>query len=353
MSDARQGAENLRATLHSLQGAVDAMRALHQLLLDRMSFVEEGGEIGTDREPLRRTEELRDEVQRNLAALNVEAKSGCSDEVIRGLKTYSVCTRQQRALIGDCVICQDTETTQGSIEFMELPCTHRFCSNCVIPWLRISNSCPICRSSVDCPRGGCASYTGLSIARRPLRPGTAGTAPLQRLVLPSDNRPVNAASSGPRPGTASLGQTYTRLGRPQSSSSHRLSLQRMTSPTASRDRKVEGPEIVGGRSLQLSQRPASASRHTVPLPQGSLPTPIVRHASRIGLPPRPTVVPRETEASSIRRSTSTITTESRRARRPNSGLSSLSRVLLAASLRQVEFPNTAPPLRVASAQRRK
>ena len=42
----------------------------------------------------------------------------------------------------ECVICKDS-FDEGTI-IRTLPCTHRFCQECIDPWLRQSKRCPIC-----------------------------------------------------------------------------------------------------------------------------------------------------------------------------------------------------------------
>jgi E3 ubiquitin-protein ligase RNF115/126 len=54
-----------------------------------------------------------------------------------------VCSNCQLEGIGDCAICKD-EFEKG-VDYLEMPCTHIFHPDCILPWLDIHNSCPVCR----------------------------------------------------------------------------------------------------------------------------------------------------------------------------------------------------------------
>ncbi|WCJ25675.1 RING/U-box superfamily protein [Euphorbia peplus] len=45
--------------------------------------------------------------------------------------------------VHDCAICLDEMNVGG--ESREMPCKHRFHSNCIVKWLGIHGSCPVCR----------------------------------------------------------------------------------------------------------------------------------------------------------------------------------------------------------------
>ncbi|KAF5745453.1 zinc finger family protein [Tripterygium wilfordii] len=47
---------------------------------------------------------------------------------------------------GDCVICLENWGAGGvDVVIKEMPCKHRFHSNCIEKWLRVHGSCPVCR----------------------------------------------------------------------------------------------------------------------------------------------------------------------------------------------------------------
>lgn len=46
----------------------------------------------------------------------------------------------------ECVICLDNFKANEKV--IHLPCTHRFHSNCLLPWLESNAQCPCCRTIV-------------------------------------------------------------------------------------------------------------------------------------------------------------------------------------------------------------
>jgi hypothetical protein len=66
-----------------------------------------------------------------------------SEETIQGIE--KVCVEREWEV--ECKICG--ERFEEGEEAKRILCEHLFHENCLVPWLRIKNSCPVCRKTVD------------------------------------------------------------------------------------------------------------------------------------------------------------------------------------------------------------
>ncbi|KAI0059466.1 hypothetical protein BV25DRAFT_1840317 [Artomyces pyxidatus] len=130
----------------------------------------------------------------------------------------------------DCAVCKEqfslhTEDPDEQV-VVTLPCKHPFHEGCIMPWLKSSGTCPVCRHQlVPQPEH---HTPGAGPAGDSTSPPT-GTTPPSASISPNNNRftsifdLMNAASSSSgltRSGNQSSSQTRTQPSQPSSSSQH-------------------------------------------------------------------------------------------------------------------------------------
>ena len=54
----------------------------------------------------------------------------------------------------ECAVCKDTFCVAHTV--ICLPCTHRFHEDCITPWLKTHNTCPVCRHALPTEEAGSA-----------------------------------------------------------------------------------------------------------------------------------------------------------------------------------------------------
>ncbi|XP_057210079.1 E3 ubiquitin-protein ligase RNF115 isoform X2 [Triplophysa rosa] len=67
-------------------------------------------------------------------------------EMISSLPTISISSEQAACQL-ECPVCREEYSTGESVR--QLPCLHCYHSNCIVPWLQLHDTCPVCRKSLD------------------------------------------------------------------------------------------------------------------------------------------------------------------------------------------------------------
>ncbi|XP_051949239.1 E3 ubiquitin-protein ligase RNF115 [Xyrauchen texanus] len=67
-------------------------------------------------------------------------------KMISSLPTVSISSEQAACRL-ECPVCREEYTVGESVR--QLPCLHCFHSNCIVPWLQLHDTCPVCRKSLN------------------------------------------------------------------------------------------------------------------------------------------------------------------------------------------------------------
>ncbi|XP_044127624.1 E3 ubiquitin-protein ligase RNF115 [Bufo gargarizans] len=67
-------------------------------------------------------------------------------EKISSLPTVTV-TQEQVDMGLECPVCKDDYTVSEQVR--QLPCNHFFHGDCIVPWLEMHDTCPVCRKSLN------------------------------------------------------------------------------------------------------------------------------------------------------------------------------------------------------------
>ena len=70
-----------------------------------------------------------------------------SEDKVNNLKREEVTENQMNKYKDkECTVCKDNYKVNETVVYM--PCNHNFHNDCLIPWLKIHNSCPVCRYQI-------------------------------------------------------------------------------------------------------------------------------------------------------------------------------------------------------------
>uniref|UniRef100_A0A1A7XRZ0 RING-type E3 ubiquitin transferase n=2 Tax=Iconisemion striatum TaxID=60296 RepID=A0A1A7XRZ0_9TELE len=69
-----------------------------------------------------------------------------TQEEISALPTVCISQEQIDCRLG-CPVCREEYCSGETVR--KLPCLHFFHNECIVPWLKLHNSCPVCRKSLD------------------------------------------------------------------------------------------------------------------------------------------------------------------------------------------------------------
>ncbi|CAN6696004.1 unnamed protein product [Malus baccata var. baccata] len=98
-----------------------------------------------------------------------------------------------------CAVCK--EAFELGSEAREMPCKHIYHPDCILPWLSMRNSCPVCRHELPADQNNRNSDPGLE----------EGTMGLTIWRLPGGGFAVGRFSGGRRPGERELPVVYTEM----------------------------------------------------------------------------------------------------------------------------------------------
>lgn len=137
-----------------------------------------GDYVMTERECVRRGEAdspegFNDVLERLMQATGPQGPLPASKTVIDGLPRFKLDEETlEKSTYKDCSICMD-DFKLGE-EVVRVPCGHIFHPDCLIPWLEVNGSCPVCRFSLV-PEDG--NRPTAAAAGSSTNPGSAAAAP--------------------------------------------------------------------------------------------------------------------------------------------------------------------------------
>ena len=86
-----------------------------------------------------------DQILSQLTSMHPHGQRPANPAHVRNLNTINI-TREILASNSACTVCQ--EDFKIGEQAKKLQCDHCFHEDCIMPWLRVQNTCPVCRSEV-------------------------------------------------------------------------------------------------------------------------------------------------------------------------------------------------------------
>ncbi|KAK9169977.1 hypothetical protein Syun_002117 [Stephania yunnanensis] len=88
----------------------------------------------------------------------IHRQSGASKSAVEAIPTVKIAAAMLAADALVCAVCKDEFVLD--VEAKQLPCTHIYHSDCILPWLAQHNSCPLCRFSLPTEDGKAERKSG-------------------------------------------------------------------------------------------------------------------------------------------------------------------------------------------------
>jgi len=82
----------------------------------------------------------------HMAQQNPQRATPASKSAIGKLQQVAV-DDQLKQEQGTCSVCQEEFNLRETVK--QLPCKHIFHDNCILPWLKVKDTCPLCRKTIS------------------------------------------------------------------------------------------------------------------------------------------------------------------------------------------------------------
>ncbi|KAL1407366.1 hypothetical protein Q8F55_006788 [Vanrija albida] len=149
---------------------IDLLQAIMQMMAEENGspFAGRNGQLG---DYVMTEQGFNDILERLMQATGPQGPLPASKTVIDGLPRFKLDEDTlEKSTYKDCPVCKD-DYTIGE-EVIRIPCGHIFHPDCLVPWLEVNGSCPVCRASLVSEEDGNQPAASSSTA-----PGSAASGP--------------------------------------------------------------------------------------------------------------------------------------------------------------------------------